>query len=79
MNCHPNLITGADFRGDLRASIRASLRHDEGAGHSEQRLARMAGGSRAQTIASLRNLDLTGQVHSEQAERGNRKEHSLDS
>ncbi len=77
MNRHPEFITRADFRGDLRASILASLRHDEGAGHSEQRLARMAGGSRAQTIASLRNLELTGRVHSEQAERGNRREHAL--
>jgi hypothetical protein len=77
MNRHPEFITRADFRGDLRASILASLRHDEGAGHSEQRLARMAGGSRAQTIASLRNLELTGRVYSELAERGNRREHAI--
>ena len=77
MNRHPEFVTRADFRGDLRASILASLRHDEGAGYSEQRLARMAGGSRAQAIASLRNLELTGRVHSEQAERGNRREHAL--
>lgn len=74
MKRHPEFITRADFRGDLRASILASLRHDEGAGHSEQRLARMAGGSRAQAIASLRNLELTGRVSSQYADRGNRRE-----
>ncbi len=72
---HPEFITRADFRGDLRASILASLQHDEGAGHSEQRLAQVAGGSRAQTIASLRNLELTGRVRSMRAQRGNRREH----
>jgi len=77
MNRHPEFITRADFRGDLRASILASLRYDEGSGYSEQRLAQLAGGSRAQTIASLRNLELTGRVHSQQAERGNRREHVL--
>lgn len=71
---HPEFITRADFRGDLRASILAALRHDPGAGHSEQRLAALAGGSRAQAIASLRNLELTGRVRSLKAERGNRME-----
>lgn len=77
MRRHPEFITRADFRGDLRASILASLRFDKGAGHSEQRLAEMAGGSRAQAIASLRNLQLSGRVRSRQAERGNRRKHEL--
>lgn len=50
---HQSLRTRADFRGDLRASILASLRHDAGAGGSELKLARLAGGSRAQVRSAL--------------------------
>lgn len=59
---HPSLRTRADFRGDLRASILASLRHDPGAGESELKLARLAGGSRAQVRSALANLAMTGRV-----------------
>jgi hypothetical protein len=59
---HPGLRTRADFRGDLRASILASLQHDAGAGESEMTLARLAGGSRAQVRLALANLAMTGRV-----------------
>lgn len=59
---HPELRTQADFRGDLRASILASLRHDPGSGSSELSLARAAGGSRSQIRNALDNLELTGRV-----------------
>jgi hypothetical protein len=59
---HPSLRTRADFRGDLRASILASLRHDAGAGESELKLARLAGGSRAQVRSALANLAMTGRI-----------------
>jgi len=52
----------ADFRGDLRSSILASLQYDSDAGKSELRLARSSGGSRAQVRNSLDNLELTGRV-----------------
>lgn len=54
--------TRADFRGDLRSSIVASLRYDADAGRSEFSLARMAGGSRSQVRNSLENLELTGRI-----------------
>ena len=54
--------TRADFRGDLRSSILASLRHDPGAGESEFKLARACGGSRTQVRSSLDNLALTGRI-----------------
>lgn len=57
-----SFISRADFRGDLRSSILASLRHDDDAGESELRLARSSGGSRAQVRNSLDNLELTGRV-----------------
>ncbi|MBL9149862.1 MAG: hypothetical protein JNM94_14315 [Phycisphaerae bacterium] len=59
---HPSLRTRADFRGDLRASILASLQHDARAGESELRLARMAGGSRAQVRSAIANLVMTGRI-----------------
>ncbi len=59
---HPELRTQADFRGDLRASILASLHHDPGSGQSELALARAAGGSRSQIRNALENLELTGRV-----------------
>ena len=71
---HPALRTRADFRGDLRASILAALRHDQGAGQSETRLAELAGGSRAQIRAALRNLEITGRVQTQPAQRANRRE-----
>jgi hypothetical protein len=70
----PDLRTRADFRGDLRASILASLCHDPGAGTSEMRLAELAGGSRAQVRSALRNLELTGRVRTELVEGANRRE-----
>lgn len=59
---HANLRTQADFRGDLRASILASLQFDDGAGQSELALARACGGSRSQVRNALTNLTLTGRV-----------------
>lgn len=69
---HPQLLTQADFRGDLRASILASLRHDPGAGDSELALARASGGSRSQIRNALDNLELTGKVRRAPAERKHR-------
>lgn len=63
MHHNPGLIARADFRGDLRASILASLQHDSGAGQSELELARRCGGSRAQVRSALENLELTGKTH----------------
>ncbi len=74
---HPGLITRADFRGDLRASVLAALTHDPGAGHSEVSLAASAGGSRAQVRSALRNLELTGRVHAWRADGANRREIAL--
>lgn len=74
---YPQLRTRADFRGDLRASILASLHYDDDAGQSELRLAKLAGGSRAQVRNALRNLELTGRVKSRPAPRANRTEISL--
>ena len=74
---HPELRTRADFRGDLRASILAALRCDPGAGHSELRLARLAGGSRAQVRNALNNLQMTNRVRCEPAAGANRIEISL--
>jgi hypothetical protein len=74
---NPELILRADFRGDLRASIIASLKHDADAGASELRLAAMAGGSRAQVRAALRNLEMTGRVAVRPAPGANRREISL--
>jgi hypothetical protein len=59
---NPSFITRADFRGDLRASVLAALRHDRLSHESEMALARCAGGSRAQVRAALDNLELTGRV-----------------
>jgi len=70
---HPELRTRADFRGDLRASILAALRHDEDAGESESRLAELAGGSRSQVRNALDNLQMTGRVASHRAEGTNRR------
>lgn len=71
---HPALRTRADFRGDLRASILASLRHDPGAGESESRLAELSGGSRAQVRNALANLEMTGRVKARAAVGSNRRE-----
>mgnify|MGYP001334887765 CR=1 FL=1 len=74
---NPELVLRADFRGDLRASIIASLKHDAGSGASELRLAAMAGGSRAQVRAALRNLEMTGRVAIRSAQGANRREIAL--
>lgn len=74
---HPQLRTRADFRGDLRASILAALRHDPGAGESQLRLAELAGGSRAQVRSALRNLEMTGRVTARRVEGANRRQVSL--
>lgn len=71
---HPYLRTRADFRGDLRASVLAALRHDENAGESEIRLAKLAGGSRSQIRNAICNLQLTGRVSVGRAEGANRLE-----
>lgn len=60
MRRNPWLRLAADFRGDLRASVVAALRHDPEARESEVGLARAAGGSRAQVRNALANLELTG-------------------
>lgn len=65
---NPLLITRADLRGDLRASVLASLRHDSDAGSSESALARACGGSRAQVREALKNLELTCRVRRELAQ-----------
>jgi hypothetical protein len=62
MHRNPDLVPRADFRGDLRASVLASLGHDPGAGRSELDLARRSGGSRAQVRAALDNLEMTGKA-----------------
>ncbi len=62
MKRHPQLRTRSDFRGDLRASILASLRHDDDAGASQRRLAKLAGGSRQQVLRSLEALEKTGRI-----------------
>ncbi len=77
MRRHPEFITRADFRGDLRASILAALRFDPDAGHSELRLAELAGGSRAQLRSALGNLEMTGRVSTRKADGANRREVAL--
>lgn len=77
MSRHPALRTRADFRGDLRASILAALRHDSNAGESESQLAELAGGSRSQVRNALRNLETTGRVTVRRAEGANRREIEL--
>ncbi len=74
---HPELRTQADFRGDLRASILASLRHDPGSGSSELALARAAGGSRNQIRNALDNLELTERVLRSPAPREHRMQIDL--
>lgn len=77
MHNNPGLITRADFRGDLRASVLASLEHDVGAGQSELELARRCGGSRAQVRSALENLELTGKAHRLRTDRDRRTHISL--
>lgn len=74
---HPELRTRADFRGDLRASVMAALRHDSGAGDSETRLAQLAGGSRSQVRNAIDNLQLTGRIAIRRAVGANRREIAL--
>ncbi len=72
MRTHPNLVTRADLRGDLRASVLAALRFDAGAGDSEVALAKAVGGSRSQVRNALANLEMTGRVTIRRAEDANR-------
>jgi hypothetical protein len=74
MKRHPALRTRADFRGDLRASILAAMRHDANAGESESRLAELAGGSRSQVRNAISNLEMTGRVRARRADGANRIE-----
>jgi hypothetical protein len=74
MKRHPDFVLRADFKGDLRASILASLAFDEGAGDSELALARASGGSRAQVRKALDNLEMTGRVRRHRAKSGTRIE-----
>ena len=74
MRRHPDFVLRADFKGDLRASVMASLAFDEGAGESELALARAAGGSRAQVRKALDNLEMTGRVHRHRSKAGTRIE-----
>ncbi len=59
---NPSLAARADFRGDLRSSILASLRHDVTEEAGELGLARACGGSRSQVRRALHNLELSGRV-----------------
>ncbi len=72
MKRHPDFVLRADFKGDLRASVMASLAFDKGAGESELALARAAGGSRAQIRKALDHLEMTGRVRRERAKTGSR-------
>jgi hypothetical protein len=72
MSRYPELRARADFRGDLRASVLASLRYDDGAGESESGLAVLAGGSRSQVRSALRNLAMTGRVVVRPADEGHK-------
>ncbi|MBL0870481.1 MAG: hypothetical protein IBJ18_07900 [Phycisphaerales bacterium] len=74
---NPDLIARADFRGDLRASVLASLKHDAGSGSSELELARRSGGSRAQIRSALLNLELTGKAIRSRTDRDKRTRISL--
>ncbi|MFM7051517.1 MAG: hypothetical protein ACKOYN_05200, partial [Planctomycetota bacterium] len=74
MKRHPDFVLRADFKGDLRASVMASLAFDEGAGESELALARAAGGSRAQVRRALDNLEMTGRVRRYRSKAGTRIE-----
>lgn len=60
---NPDFRTRADFRGDLRASILASLVFDAHAGDSEMHMALASGSSTAQVRTVLGNLELTGRVY----------------
>lgn len=71
---HPDFVLRADFKGDLRASVMASLAFDEGAGESELALAAAAGGSRAQIRNALDNLEMTGRVRRHRSKAGTRIE-----
>lgn len=62
LGTHSRLRTAIDFRGDLRASVLASLAHDPAARDSESALATCAGGSRAQVRHAIENLEVTGRV-----------------
>ncbi len=74
MRRHPDFVLRADFKGDLRASILASLAFDDGATESELALARAAGGSRAQVRNALDNLEMTGRVRRHRSKAGTRIE-----
>ena len=74
MRRHPDFVLRADFKGDLRASVMASLAFDEGACESELALARAAGGSRAQIRKALDNLEMTGRVRRHRSKAGTRIE-----
>lgn len=74
MQRHPDFVLRADFKGDLRASVMASLAFDEGAGESELALAAAAGGSRAQIRKALDNLEMTGRVRRHRSKAGTRIE-----
>ena len=74
MRRHPDFVLRADFKGDLRASVLASLAFDEGAGASELALARAAGGSRAQVRKALDSLEMTGRVLRHRSKAGTRIE-----
>lgn len=74
MKRHPDFVLRADFKGDLRASVMASLAFDDGAGDSELALARAAGGSRAQIRKALDNLEMTGRVRRHRSKAGSRIE-----
>lgn len=62
MRQNRGFVTRADLRGDLRASVLASLRFDPDSGRSELSLAETSGGSRAQVRKALDSLELTGRV-----------------
>ena len=72
MQRHPDFAIRAEFNGDLRASIMASLWSDEGAGESEAELARCCGGTVEEVRSVLPELERTERVARRDAVQGPR-------
>ncbi len=75
MENNPGYQSRADFKGDLRSSIIAALRHRPEAGEGETSLARSCGATRAAVRNSLTSLERAGRVEREYV--GNRRKISL--
>jgi len=59
---NPTMQWRADFKGDLRASILASLEADPDSGASESELARACNATRAAIVDAVGKLELSGRV-----------------